>query len=194
MTFDYSSRITPENITELKPNEIFVYGANEAGRHGLGAAKIALKFGAKYGEIGFNGQSYGIPTKDRNLKVLPLEDIQDYITTFILWAEDEQIEDTGNIFLVTQIGCGYSHYTSNDIAPLFVNAITLSNIYLPLSFWEILKTNYSDPNYRYQDIDCCAKCTNVKIPSYPNDWKCNKYGMIVDGNKGICNDFSKVVL
>ena len=39
---------TPENITSLKPNEIFVFGSNTEGRHGLGAALTAKqKFGAK---------------------------------------------------------------------------------------------------------------------------------------------------
>ena len=42
---------TPENITSLKPNEIFVFGSNTEGRHGSGTAKIAMdKFGAKYGQ------------------------------------------------------------------------------------------------------------------------------------------------
>ena len=43
-------RYTPENITKLEADEIFVFGSNEAGRHGKGAAKFAMqKFGAVYG-------------------------------------------------------------------------------------------------------------------------------------------------
>ena len=43
-------RVTPEYITSLKPNEIFVFGSNLAGMHGGGAAHIAHKlFGAKWG-------------------------------------------------------------------------------------------------------------------------------------------------
>jgi len=187
--FDYSSRITPENITKLKSNEVFVYGANEVGIHGAGAAKLALKFGAKYGEIGYNGQSYGIPTKDKEIKVLSLEDIQDNVTSFINFAEMSNLKNDNKIFLVTKIGCGYSHYTPKDIAPLFSMAINVPNIYLPLSFWKVLETNYINTNYRYQNINCCANCNNVKTPSYPFDWKCKKYGMIVNGDKGICDDF-----
>ena len=42
---------TPERITELKPNEIFVFGSNLGGYHGGGAARIALdKFGAVWGK------------------------------------------------------------------------------------------------------------------------------------------------
>ena len=35
------NRITPELITELNQNSIFVFGSNLAGRHGAGAALIA---------------------------------------------------------------------------------------------------------------------------------------------------------
>jgi len=41
---------TPEKITSLKPSEIFVFGSNLAGRHGAGAALLAVqRFGAKRG-------------------------------------------------------------------------------------------------------------------------------------------------
>src|SRR5579875_3497071 len=55
-------------ITSLKPNEIFVYGANPEFRNGLGGAKSAIAFGAKvYGSgRGIVGQTFGVITK--NLK------------------------------------------------------------------------------------------------------------------------------
>lgn len=55
-------------ITELKDNEIFVYGANPEFRNGAGGAKAARKFGAPaYGAgRGIVGQTFGIITK--NLK------------------------------------------------------------------------------------------------------------------------------
>ena len=44
-------RTTPERITELQPNEIFVFGSNLKGMHGGGAAYIAYrKFGAIMGQ------------------------------------------------------------------------------------------------------------------------------------------------
>ena len=44
-------RTTPERITELQPNEIFVFGSNLAGMHGGGAAYVAYrKFGAIMGQ------------------------------------------------------------------------------------------------------------------------------------------------
>ena len=59
-----NSRITPEHIEALRPNEIFVFGSNIAGRHSGGAAKLALrKFGAVMGQAeGRQGSSYAIPT------------------------------------------------------------------------------------------------------------------------------------
>lgn len=55
-------------ITELKDNEIFVYGANPEFRNGAGSAKAARKFGAPaYGAgRGIVGQTFGLITK--NLK------------------------------------------------------------------------------------------------------------------------------
>lgn len=38
----YNREFTPERITELKPNEIFVFGSNLAGAHGGGAARLAI--------------------------------------------------------------------------------------------------------------------------------------------------------
>jgi hypothetical protein len=53
-------------IKSLKPNEIFVFGSNPEGRHGMGAAAIALRdFGAIYGVgRGIQGKSYGLITKN----------------------------------------------------------------------------------------------------------------------------------
>jgi len=74
-------RITPEYITELKPNEIFVFGSNLAGAHGGGAARVARnKFGAIWGQgVGLQGQSYAIPTMHGGV-----ERIQPYVDEFII--------------------------------------------------------------------------------------------------------------
>lgn len=54
-------------VTRLDSNQIFVFGSNPAGRHGSGAAKAAINFGAWYGEgRGLYGQTYGIVTKNLN--------------------------------------------------------------------------------------------------------------------------------
>ncbi len=130
-------RVTPENITELKENEVFVFGSNESGRHGKGAAKTALGWGAKWGQAaGIQGKTYGIPTKDASIRrTLTIEEIRPYVNDFIEWAKYHN----GNTFLVTEIGCGLAGYKPKDIAPLFKEAVNIENIHLPAKFWHKLK-------------------------------------------------------
>lgn len=127
-----STRYTPEVITTLAPDEIFVFGANEAGRHGAGAARDALeKFGAQLGRgDGRQGQSYGISTKDVSLNVIPLWRISIKIDRFLRYARNHP-ECT---FLVTKIGCGLAGYSTSDIGPLFFGHPT--NVILPREFHE----------------------------------------------------------
>lgn len=120
-------------ITKLKEDEIFVFGSNEAGRHGAGAAKQALKWGAKYGiGFGLQGNTFAIPTKDKNLKILPIEKIKEYVVLFIDFAEKHQ-EYT---FLVTAIGCGLAGYKPEQIGPLFtrINTKEICNVIIPPEF------------------------------------------------------------
>lgn len=111
-----------------KNNEIFVFGSNLAGRHGAGAAKIALNYGAKYGMgIGLQGNSYAIPTKDHNLRVLSIQEIQKHINQFL-----EVVKDNPNKqFFLTRIGCGLAGYQDHQIAHLFQ---TYPNISFPIQW------------------------------------------------------------
>jgi len=43
-------RVTPDEVKKITENEVFVFGSNESGRHGKGAAKTALGWGAKWGQ------------------------------------------------------------------------------------------------------------------------------------------------
>ncbi len=117
-------RTTPEFITELQPNEIFVFGSNLKGMHGGGAAYIAYrKFGAIMGQgVGLQGQSYGIPTMQGGV-----DTIRPYVDEFVAFAK-EHPELT---FLVTRIGCGIAGFTDDEIAPLFEAAHEVENIVLP---------------------------------------------------------------
>ena len=121
------TRFTPEYITELQPNEIFVFGSNLGGFHGGGAARVALhKFGAVWGQgVGLQGQSYAIPTMQGGV-----ETIKPYVDEFIVFAQ-EHPELT---FYVTRIGCGIAGFSDNEIAPLFSYALAVNNIILPKSF------------------------------------------------------------
>lgn len=56
---------TGESIKELKENQVFVFGSNPSGRHGAGAAKAAMNFGAVYGKgRGLHGRTYALITKN----------------------------------------------------------------------------------------------------------------------------------
>ena len=59
---------------DLHPDLIFVFGSNERGAHGKGAALQAVtEYGAKYGQgFGLQGRSFAIPTKDFYIRTLPL--------------------------------------------------------------------------------------------------------------------------
>ena len=124
-------RVTPERITHLEKNEIFVFGSNLAGAHGGGAAYIAYKkFGAIWGQgVGLQGQSYGIPTMQGGV-----ETIKPYVDEFIEFARQHP-EYT---FLVTPIGCGIAGFRAAEIAPLFAGAVEVENIHLPMDFWKEL--------------------------------------------------------
>jgi O-acetyl-ADP-ribose deacetylase (regulator of RNase III) len=122
---------TPEYITELKENEIFVFGSNLQGMHGGGAARIAYEeFGAIWGQgVGLQGQSYGIPTMHGGVDV-----IKPYVDEFVNFAKSHPELK----FLVTRIGCGIAGFTDEEIAPLFKDAIEIENIYLPKSFYYVI--------------------------------------------------------
>lgn len=100
--------------------EVFVFGSNEAGRHGRGAALTAYKkYGAKYGYgYGRSGQSFAIPTKDTEIETLPIETINQYIQGFLAYAKSQY----NTPFQITRIGCGLAGYTDAEIAPLFNSA------------------------------------------------------------------------
>jgi hypothetical protein len=129
-------KITPENITTLSAGERFVFGSNEAGRHGGGAAYVAWKnFGAIYNQgFGPQGYCFAIPTKDWEIESLPLDKIRPYINSFIDYARVQN----NLLFYVTKIGCGLAGYTPEDIAPMFKECLTMNNVALPKEFIDIL--------------------------------------------------------
>ena len=128
-------RFTQENIETLEAGEIFIFGSNLSGRHDAGAARKALEFGAVMGKgVGFKGRTYAIPTKDENIRTMPIEAIEPYVKQFIDYASKNQ----HLTFLVSKIGCGLAGYSPEDIAPLFEDALLYPNIVLPEEFFNIL--------------------------------------------------------
>jgi len=100
-----SCGFTPEIIDELKSNEVFVFGSNWAGRHGKGAALQAVKWGAKYGVgLGLEGQTFALPTKNRNLKTCELHEINSAVIALHICVN----ENKDKHFLITKVGCGLS--------------------------------------------------------------------------------------
>lgn len=123
---------TPNMISVLKEDEVFVFGSNLSGFHGGGAAAVAMrKFGAIWGQgVGLQGQSYGIPTMQGGV-----ETIKPYVDQFIDFAKEHK----ELFFYVTRIGCGIAGFVDGDIAPLFADAVGVENICLPASFVKVLQ-------------------------------------------------------
>ena len=124
------TRITPDRITRLAPNEVFVFGSNEQGLHYGGAAKAAHEnFGAIMGQgNGLQGKSYAIPSMS-GIGVMG-----EYVKEFCEFAKAHPEKR----FLVTEVGCGIAGYSVDEVAPLFECCLDVENITLPASFWDIL--------------------------------------------------------
>ena len=125
-------RVSPQWITTLAEDEIFVFGSNLEGLHGGGAALLAYeRFGAVWGQgAGLQGKSYGIPTMHGGI-----DTIAPYVDEFIAFAREHRELK----FLVTEIGCGIAGFTVGEMAPLFKDAMDEENIYLPQRFIDILE-------------------------------------------------------
>ena len=123
------SRYTPHQITELAPNEVFVFGSNAAGHHGGGAARVAWQsFGAEWGEgHGLHGRSYAIDTMSG------MAAFADAAVTFVSFA-GRHPELT---FLLTPVGCGIAGYTVEEVAPMF--ASVPQNVVMPEAFAKVLE-------------------------------------------------------
>ena len=126
---------------KLKANQIFVFGSNTEGKHGEGAAKDAMNFGAVMGQArGIMGQSYGIVTKDlaKGSRSVPLKSIRKEVEDFLAYAEANPNKE----FLLTPIGVGLAGYTPQEIAPMFQGAP--DNVVLPQEFQDNLVPFLSD--------------------------------------------------
>ena len=123
-------RVAADRIAELGAGEVFVFGSNIQGAHGGGAAWFAHKhFGAQWGVgEGLTGRTYALPTMEGKASMKAAVD------RFVACARQHP-ELT---FLVTAVGCGIAGYTPEEVAPLFKEATSLENVYLPQVFWDIL--------------------------------------------------------
>lgn len=105
MSEDWSGCITPDFVSSLEGNEIFVFGCRNSGRHWDGASAFALKhFGAIFGQReGRQGRSYAIPTIGGTIG---LKEIRQSVMQFTQYAA----EHPESHFLVTPIGDGSWYY------------------------------------------------------------------------------------
>ncbi len=120
---------------EIRENEIFVFGTNKAGKHGLGAPLTArMKYGAEMGfGFGLKGQSFAIPVKDEDMKLMPLEEIQTYVDLFFKFAE----KNFDKRFFITNVGTALAEYSPPQMAAVFKNAP--GNCRLPPEWGEIIR-------------------------------------------------------
>ena len=77
------------------------------------------------------GKSYAIPTMQGGV-----ETIRPYVEEFLSFAQ----QHPSYKFLVTRVGCGIAGFTEREIAPLFREALSIKNIYLPATFIAILES------------------------------------------------------
>jgi hypothetical protein len=122
--------VSPEHIDFLKSEQVFVFGSNRQGYHGGGAAAFAHRyFGAEWGVgEGITGKCYALPTMEGE------KSFYDAIDRFT----EHALADPDHNYLVTAVGCGIAGYTPEDVAPYFMEAASLPNVYLPQCFWDVL--------------------------------------------------------
>lgn len=144
-------------IKDLGKNDIFVFGSNPEGCHGLGAAKLALlKFNAVYGQgHGLQGNSYGLVTKNlkkgyydpvkkityskSGLKSLTEKQIVDNIKTLYKVAR----KNKDKVFYVayTANGNNLNGYTNTEMAKMFYLAKPIpKNIVFEDKFLKLIYT------------------------------------------------------
>ncbi len=112
--------MTMEANTEDPIEKVFVFGSNLSGQHTQGDALTALRqHGAIYGRgVGLQGNSYAIPVRDENNKLLPVSVIGRYIQAFLRFAAIHR----ELIFDVMAIACRSEEHRDDQIAPLFAQA------------------------------------------------------------------------
>jgi hypothetical protein len=98
----------------LQPHAVFVFGSNQRGVHGAGAAACAVQYhGAQMGNgAGLQGRSYAWPTKSWWIETLPLPAIAEGAARLVACA----IAHPELLFVVTRVGCGLAGLTDEEMA------------------------------------------------------------------------------
>lgn len=130
-------RYTPDLITALGPDEVFVFGSNALGHHGGGAALQAFeRFGAEWGMgEGPSGRTYAIPTLDAAHHRVTEEQLAESLGRFIAYVR----QHPRNTFYLTLIGCGIAGWEPATVRRLLWQSIgdesqLPDNLILPRAF------------------------------------------------------------
>ena len=112
---------TPERISVLRENEIFVFGSNLLGHHMGGAARTARRvFNAEMGVAeGLTGQAYALPTLGEDMRRVAPEALRASLERLLRFA----LEHPKLTFYLTEVGCGIAGWPVETVRDLLWEAV-----------------------------------------------------------------------
>ena len=112
---------TPERISVLRENEIFVFGSNLLGHHMGGAARTARRvFNAEMGVAeGLTGQAYALPTLGEDMRRVAPEALRASLERLLRFA----LEHQKLTFYLTEVGCGIAGWPVETVRDLLWEAV-----------------------------------------------------------------------
>ena len=112
---------TPERISVLRENEIFVFGSNLLGHHMGGAARTARRvFNAEMGVAeGLTGQAYALPTLGEDMRRVAPEALRASLERLLRFA----LEHPKLTFYLTEVGCGIAGWPVETVRELLWEAV-----------------------------------------------------------------------
>ncbi len=112
---------TPERISVLRENEIFVFGSNLLGHHMGGAARTARRvFNAEMGVAeGLTGQAYALPTLGEDMRRVAPEALRASLARLLRFA----LEHPRLTFYLTEVGCGIAGWPVETVRELLWKAV-----------------------------------------------------------------------
>lgn len=112
---------TPERISVLRENEIFVFGSNLLGHHMGGAARTARRvFNAEMGVAeGLTGQAYALPTLGEDMRRVAPESLRASLARLLRFA----LEHPKLTFYLTEVGCGIAGWPVETVRELLWEAV-----------------------------------------------------------------------
>jgi hypothetical protein len=136
---------------------VFVFGSNEAGLHGGGAAQHAhQRYGAVWGVgAGLQGRAYAWPTKSADFVTLSLPVIEQYALDLVVCAG----QHPGKRFIVTRVGCGLAGLTDEQMASTLPVDLP-SNIELP-PVWVAIRRNGEMVAHALDIVTACHAAERV---------------------------------